>query len=35
MIADSENGWGWKGPLQVILPNLPAQAGLPRTDSSP
>lgn len=26
-------GWGWKGPL--LLPNLPAQAGSPRADSSP
>jgi len=27
---ESQNGWGWKAPLEVILPNAPGQAGPPR-----
>lgn len=29
-ITESQNGWGWEGPLEVILSNPPAQAGSPR-----
>lgn len=29
-ITESRNGWSWKGPVEVILSNLPAQVGLPR-----
>lgn len=27
---ESQNGWDWKGPLEVILSSLPDQAGSPR-----
>ena len=31
LITESQNGWGWKGPLEVIWSNTPAQAGPPRS----
>lgn len=29
-LTKSQTGWGWKGPLQVMISKLPAQAGVPR-----
>ena len=29
-LTESQSGWGWKGPLEVVWSNLPAQAGPPR-----
>jgi len=34
MFTESHYGWDWKGVLEVILPNLTAQAGLPRISCS-
>lgn len=33
-IIGSQDGSSWKGPLEVIQSNLPAQAGLPRAQCS-
>jgi len=27
--TESQNGWGWKGPLGIIQSNTPAKAGSP------
>jgi len=29
--TESQNGWGWKGPLEVTWSTIPAQAGPPTT----
>ena len=34
IVTESQNGWGWKGTLGVILSHLPVQA-VPPTRGSP
>lgn len=30
-MTESQSAWVWKGPVEVMLSNVPAQAGFPRS----